>query len=249
MHGVRGGILVLPSSPRRDRSPRPGHMDQPELSRRVAEVRARLAQHPWAGRGRRRRSRRASRIVAVTKGRDQPTAAAAVAAGLCDLGENYAQELLEKAPGWRRPAGTSSATCSPTRSGAWRPTSSSGRASTARACCVRSPATVRGRGSWSRSRRGRFPGRGGCDPATARRLVAEAVDLGLHPAGLMSMALPGPPEAVRRQFRQVRGLADELELPVRSMGTSGDFTLAVEEGANLLRLGRVLLGDPAAAPG
>ena len=93
------------------------------------------------------------------------------------------------------------------------------------------------------------PGRGGCDPATARRLVGDAADRGLRPIGLMSMALPGPPEDVRRQFRQVRTLADELELPVRSMGTSGDFTLAVTEGANLLRLGSVLLDDPPAARG
>ena len=223
-------------------------MDQSELNRRAAEARGRLArireQVAEAGGDPDR-----IEIVAVTKGREQLTAAAAVAAGLCDLGENYAQELLEKAPGlgaarWHFIGNLQS---NKVRRLAphvdlWQ---SVDRPRLLREIARHSPGArilvqVAARA---------VPGRGGCDPATARRLVAEAGDLGLHPAGLMSMALPGPPEAVRRQFRQVRDLADELELPVRSMGTSADFTLAVEEGANLLRLGRVLLGDPAAAPG
>ena len=222
-------------------------MDQSELNRRAAEARGRLAQI-------REQVAEAGgdpdriEVVAVTKGRDRLTAAAAVAAGLCDLGENYAQELLEKAPGlaaarWHFIGNLQS---NKVRRLAphvelWQ---SVDRPRLLREIARHSPGArilvqVAARA---------VPGRGGCDPATARRLVAEAGDLGLHPAGLMSMALPGPPEAVRRQFRQVRSLADELELPVRSMGTSGDFTLAVEEGANLLRLGRALLGDPAAAP-
>lgn len=223
-------------------------MDQPELNRRAAEVRARLANI---------RGRVAdaggdpdrTAIVAVTKGRGQLTAAAAVAAGLRDLGENYAQELLEKAPGlvaarWHFIGNLQS---NKVRRLAphvevWQ---SVDRPRLLREIARHSPGArilvqVAARA---------VPGRGGCDPATARRLVAEAGDLGLHPTGLMSMALPGPPAEVRGQFRQVRSLADELELPVRSMGTSGDFTLAVAEGANLLRLGRVLLGDAPATPG
>lgn len=223
-------------------------MDQPELNRRAEEVRARLAdirgQVADAGGDPDRTA-----IVAVTKGRDRSTAAAAVAAGLGDLGENYAQELLEKAPGleaarWHFIGNLQS---NKVRRLAphvevWQ---SVDRPRLLREIARHSPGArilvqVAARA---------VPGRGGCDPATARRLVAEAGDLGLHPAGLMSMALPGPPAEVRRQFRLVRSLADELELPVRSMGTSGDFTLAVEEGANLLRLGRVLLGDALAVPG
>ncbi|MCY3951420.1 MAG: alanine racemase [bacterium] len=223
-------------------------MDQPELNRRAAEIRGRLAQirEQVADAG---GDPDRIEIVAVTKGRDQLTSATVVAAGLCDLGENYAQELLEKAPGlagarWhfignlqsnkvRRLAPHVQLWQSVDRP---RLLHEIARHSPGARILVQIAARA-------------VPGRGGCDPATARRLVAEAGDLGLHPAGLMSMALPGPPEAVRRQFRQVRSLADELELPVRSMGTSGDFTLAVTEGANLLRLGRVLLGDPAAALG
>ena len=218
------------------------------MNRRAAEIRGRLAQirEQVADAG---GDPDRIEIVAVTKGRDQLTSATVVAAGLCDLGENYAQELLEKAPGlagarWhfignlqsnkvRRLAPHVQLWQSVDRP---RLLHEIARHSPGARILVQIAARA-------------VPGRGGCDPATARRLVAEAGDLGLHPAGLMSMALPGPPEAVRRQFRQVRSLADELELPVRSMGTSGDFTLAVTEGANLLRLGRVLLGDPAAALG
>ena len=218
-------------------------MDQLELNRRVAEVRTRLA---------RVRERIAEaggdpdavEIVAVTKGRDPLTAAAAVGAGLRDLGENYAQELLDKAPGlaaarWhfignlqsnkvRRLAPHVALWQSVDRP---RLLTEIARQSPGAQILVQVAARP-------------VPGRGGCDPATARRLVGEAAGLGLRPTGLMSMALPGPPTEVRRQFRRLRALADELELPVRSMGTSTDFLLAVTEGANLLRLGRVLLGDP-----
>lgn len=218
-------------------------MDQPELNRRVAGIRARLARirEQVADAG---GDPDATRIVAVTKGREHPTAAAAVAAGLSELGENYAQELLGKASSlqgarWHFIGNLQS---NKVRHLAphvelWqsvdrpRLLNEIARHSPGAQVLVQIAAQV-------------VAGRGGCDPATARRLVAEAGDRGLRPIGLMAMALPGPPDEVRRQFRQVCTLADELELPVRSMGTSGDFTLAIEEGANLLRLGRVLLDDP-----
>ena len=220
-------------------------MDQRQLNRRATQVRRRLAriraQIAEAG-----GEPDATRIVAVTKGRDRLSAAAALAAGLHELGENYAQELLDKAPSlagarWhfignlqankvRRLAPHVELWQSVDRS---RLLSEIARHSPGAQILVQvtEQATA---------------GRGGCDQATARRLVAEAADRGLHPVGLMCMALPGGHEALRRQFRQVRALADELALPVRSMGTSGDFTAAVREGANMLRLGRVLLDDAAA---
>ncbi|MDE0654092.1 MAG: alanine racemase [bacterium] len=223
-------------------------MDQRELKRRTAEVEARLAliRRKVADAG---GDPDTVRIVAVTKGRDQLAAAAAVAAGLTELGENYAQELLGKASSleearWhfignlqankvRRLAPHVTLWQSVDRT---RLLSEIARHSPGAEVLVQIADQA-------------VAGRGGCDLATARRLVDEAKGRGLRPIGLMSMALPGPPGEVRRQFRQLRALADELELPVRSMGTSSDFTVAVEEGANLLRLGRVLLGDPGALPG
>ena len=191
----------------------------------------------------------ATGIVGVTKGRSNETAAAALLAGLSDLGENYAQELAGKAravPGahWhfignlqankvRRLAPHVRLWQSVDRP---RLLDEIARHSPGAEILVQVAERV-------------VPGRGGCEPDLARGLVAEATDLGLRPVGLMSMALPGPPEEVRRQFRLVRALADELGLPLRSMGTSEDFPLAVAEGANLLRLGRILLADEPAATG
>jgi uncharacterized pyridoxal phosphate-containing UPF0001 family protein len=65
------------------------------------------------------------------------------------------------------------------------------------------------------------------------------------------MAIPPPParpEGSRPHFRALRELRDRtatrlgVELPHLSMGMSDDFPVAVEEGATLLRLGRVLFG-------
>jgi PLP dependent protein len=70
-------------------------------------------------------------------------------------------------------------------------------------------------------------------------------------AGLMTMApYDSEGEASRPVFRRLRELRDELNLkqllpyPVKelSMGMSGDFEAAVEEGATYIRLGTVLVG-------
>lgn len=65
-------------------------------------------------------------------------------------------------------------------------------------------------------------------------------------AGLMTMApLADEPETARPVFRQLRQLRDELarhsqphvRLTELSMGMSGDFAVAIEEGATLIRIG------------
>ena len=68
--------------------------------------------------------------------------------------------------------------------------------------------------------------------------------------GLMTMAPASPkPEDARPYFRRLRELRDENEkrfgllLPRLSMGMSGDFEVAVEEGATWVRLGTILFGE------
>jgi pyridoxal phosphate enzyme (YggS family) len=68
--------------------------------------------------------------------------------------------------------------------------------------------------------------------------------------GLMTMApFSENAEDARPYFRRLRRLRDELErafavgLPRLSMGMSGDFEVAVEEGATWVRLGTVLFGE------
>ncbi len=72
----------------------------------------------------------------------------------------------------------------------------------------------------------------------------------LTPEGLMTMApFSENPEDARPYFRALRELRDRLEqtldigLPRLSMGMSGDYEVAVEEGATYLRLGTILFGE------
>ncbi|MFC4778450.1 YggS family pyridoxal phosphate-dependent enzyme [Paenibacillus sp. GCM10023252] len=74
---------------------------------------------------------------------------------------------------------------------------------------------------------------------------------GVRPIGLMTMApLDSEPEQARPVFRRLRQLRDELNerrivehrLTELSMGMSGDYVVAVEEGATWLRLGTALVG-------
>jgi pyridoxal phosphate enzyme (YggS family) len=59
--------------------------------------------------------------------------------------------------------------------------------------------------------------------------------------GLMTMPPYAPdPEASRPSFARLRELAAEHGLAQLSMGTSQDFTVAVEEGATIVRLGSTL---------
>jgi pyridoxal phosphate enzyme (YggS family) len=66
--------------------------------------------------------------------------------------------------------------------------------------------------------------------------------------GLMTVAEEtDDPSRVRRQFRTVRALRDSLQsrdplVTHLSMGMSGDFEIAIEEGATMIRLGTVLFG-------
>lgn len=68
--------------------------------------------------------------------------------------------------------------------------------------------------------------------------------------GLMMIAPWTPePEKVRPVFRQLRELKTRCEeqlgapLPHLSMGMSGDFEVAIEEGATIVRVGTSLFGD------
>jgi len=59
--------------------------------------------------------------------------------------------------------------------------------------------------------------------------------------GLMTIApYHDDPERARPVFAELRELAHSLDLRERSMGMSGDFEVAVEEGATLVRIGSAL---------
>ncbi len=92
--------------------------------------------------------------------------------------------------------------------------------------------------------------KGGFSPADLRKALPALSKLpNLRIVGLMSIPPAGDvPEDSRRWFRELRGLRDELagkeglELPFLSMGMSGDFEIAVEEGATHIRVGSSIFG-------
>ncbi len=61
--------------------------------------------------------------------------------------------------------------------------------------------------------------------------------------GLMTVApAAADPEEVRPVFRELAALARRHALPELSMGMSGDFEVAIEEGATLVRIGTAIFG-------
>jgi PLP dependent protein len=91
----------------------------------------------------------------------------------------------------------------------------------------------------------------GVEPAAAPELLQEVARLPhLRVLGLMTMPPWFPdPETARPYFRALRELRDRLQgltglpLPELSMGMSGDFAVAVEEGATLVRVGTAIFGS------
>lgn len=94
------------------------------------------------------------------------------------------------------------------------------------------------------------PQKGGVEPDDLPALLEGVACLErLKLEGLMTMAALTEDLAVQRQaFRRLRELRDAAEgrghrLPELSMGMSGDYLVAVEEGATMVRLGTLLFGE------
>ncbi|MEO0512899.1 MAG: YggS family pyridoxal phosphate-dependent enzyme [Planctomycetota bacterium] len=93
----------------------------------------------------------------------------------------------------------------------------------------------------------------GCN-VSATQALCEAIDgmSALRVRGLMTMAAySDEPEDARQTFARCREIYDDitrLELNegrfnILSMGMSGDFEVAIEEGANLVRVGSAIFGE------
>jgi PLP dependent protein len=183
------------------------------------------------------------RVIAVTKGHGLDAVQEALDAGLSDLGESYAQELVGKAQQlepdvrWHFIGGLQR---NKVRLVApfvhlWQ---SVDRLSLAAEIARRAPGAavlvqVNVTGLEHQS---------GCPPGRVASVVEGCTDLGLDVRGLMAIGPQGPDDVVRAGFRQVRELADRLGLPERSMGMSGDLEAAVAEGSTMIRVGTALFG-------
>jgi PLP dependent protein len=94
------------------------------------------------------------------------------------------------------------------------------------------------------------PSKAGLDPTTIRTALGELLALpNLRIDGLMTIGrLVDDAEAARPTFRALRELSTSLRDgdprlgPALSMGMSGDYDVAVEEGATVVRVGQALFG-------
>jgi hypothetical protein len=100
---------------------------------------------------------------------------------------------------------------------------------------------------------GREPQKSGVLPEGAEALARRMADLkGIKVLGLMTMGPRiGDPEEARPYFVQTRTIFDKLkkleirgiEMRYLSMGMTNSYKIAIEEGANLVRLGSRLFGE------
>lgn len=90
--------------------------------------------------------------------------------------------------------------------------------------------------------------KGGVPPAEAADRLDELCALpGLHIEGLMAIPPEGNYAETRQHFQRLRALRDQLSrpdrpLPILSMGMSGDYEIAIAEGATCVRVGSALFG-------
>jgi len=191
-------------------------------------------------------------VVAVTKGFGVEAVHAATTAGIADVGENYAQELVGK---WEASGGAidgrrwhflgrvqrNKVRAMAPAVDLWQGVDrvAAGEEIARRAPGAQVLVQVRIAGGEERN---------GCEPDDVPGLVESLDGLGLRVRGLMAVGPAGPPELARTGFRKVAALADRLGLAERSMGMTDDLGVAVEEGSTMVRVGRGLFGARPVAP-
>ena len=224
-------------------------MDFPGLPARLALVREAVARSQAA-----RGWRHPVRIVAVTKTHGPEAVRAAVAAGLRDVGENRVQEALQKQQAltdlsveWHL-IGALQRNKARNAVGRFALIHSVDRLDLATELDRRSTGEGRQR-VLVQVNCSAEPQKGGVSPESLPALLDDLQRLErLEVQGLMTMsALTDDQAEQRRAFRLLRELREAAErsghrLPELSMGMSGDYAIAVEEGATMIRLGTVLFG-------
>jgi pyridoxal phosphate enzyme (YggS family) len=225
-------------------------MEFPGLPGRLAAVRDAVARHQEVGGW-----NHGVRIVAVTKTHGPDAVRAALAAGLRDVGENRVQEALQKQEAlldasveWHL-VGTLQRNKAKYAAGRFVLIHSVDGVDLAAeldrraAPGTRQPILVQVNCSAE-------PQKGGVAPASLPVLLDQLRLLDrIEVQGLMTMsALTQDHAEQRRAFRLLRELRDASErsghrLPELSMGMSGDYPIAVEEGATMIRLGTILFGE------
>jgi len=189
------------------------------------------------------------RIVGVTKRHPVELLVAAVAAGVVDLGENYAQEFAAKrsevtGAHWHFIGQLQTNKVRLVLSADGPDDAAVTIQSVDRNSLVDAIARIGpGTDVFIQMDLSGVAGRGGAAPDEVESLVERAVDRGLVVRGLMAVApLDAGESEVARGFASVRRRCDELGLGEASMGMSEDFELAVAEGSTMIRIGSALFG-------
>jgi pyridoxal phosphate enzyme (YggS family) len=191
------------------------------------------------------RSPEAVTLVVVTKEVDVEAIRSALDAGATDLGENRAQELVPKAevialdaahrPRWHfigRLQRNKVRAVAP-HVALWQ---SIDREDVVREVAHRAP----GAAMLVQVNVAGEPQKGGCEPNAVSALVDVCRVLGCRVEGLMTVPpASGDPRPV---FARLRRMTDDLGLSVCSMGMSGDFEIAIAEGATMVRVGSAVFG-------
>jgi hypothetical protein len=225
-------------------------MEFPDLPGHLGRVRETVARHQsmagWT---------HPVRIIAVTKGHGPEAVRAAERAGLADIGENRVQEAMEKQGllgdlpvAWHL-IGTLQRNKARHAAGRFDLIHSVDRLELAAELDRRTVADARQR-MLVQVNCSDEPQKGGVEPAGLPELLEGIRALPrVEVIGLMTMsALTDDTAEQRRAFRRLRDLRDAAErdghrLPELSMGMSGDYPVAVEEGATMVRLGTILFGE------
>jgi PLP dependent protein len=225
-------------------------MDFPGLAQRLASIREAIQFHQAKGGW-----GHPVKIVAVTKGHGPEAVRAALAAGLADVGENRVQEALAKQeqlgdlPARWHLIGSLQRNKARHAIGRFVLIHSVDRAELA--------TELDRRGSPDRPQEvlvevncSGEPQKGGVEPEALASLLEVIAGLPrLALCGLMTMAAQSEDERLQRAaFGRLRALRDRMQaaghsLPELSMGMSGDYPVAVEEGATMVRLGTLLFGE------
>lgn len=196
------------------------------------------------------------RLVAAAKQVEAARVQQAIAAGITDIGENYVQEAATKrsqvspAARWhlighlqRNKAGQAARIFDIIQTVDSLPIAQAiGRRAEAEGRTIGVLLQVNTSGEGSKS---------GVAPAELSRLLATVLAIaGIRVEGLMSIgSLQPDPEAGRPEFRLLVELAQRAEresgaaMKWVSMGMSHDFEAAIEEGANLVRVGTAIFGS------
>jgi pyridoxal phosphate enzyme (YggS family) len=226
-------------------------MEFPDLPARLAQVREAVARHQQVGGW-----SHPVRVVAVTKGHGPEAVRAAAAAGHEDVGENRVQEAMAKqdaagpVPVTWHLIGTLQRNKARQAVGRFALIHSVDRLDLAGELDRRAAAGPDVQRVLLQVNCSDEPQKGGVEPSGLLPLLEAMATLRhLEVAGLMTMsALTDDLAEQRRAFRRLRELRDRGErtghrLPELSMGMSGDYTTAVEEGATMVRLGTILFGE------